>query len=396
MFNRFIERPVLATVISILIVLLGLLGLFTLPVSQYPDIAPPTVVVSANYQGANAEVVLSSVVVPLEEQINGVEDMAYMTSSAGNNGSARISIVFKTGTDPDIAAVNVQNRVARATSALPQEVTRAGVSTFKTQSSNLVIFSLYSEDPAYDQTFLQNYAEINIVPQIKRVSGVGEARAFGQRDYAMRIWLKPDIMATYGLIPSDISVALAEQNIEAAPGQFGAEGNQSFEYVIKYKGRLANSSEFEDVIIRSTDDGQILRLKDVARVELGAQGYGGNSSTNGNPSVGVAVSQTAGSNAQDVIEGTLEILEEASKSFPKGIKYTNLVNANEFLDASISKVVSTLIEAFILVFLVVFIFLQDIRSTLIPAIAIPVAIIGTFFFLNLFGFTINLLKIGRA
>ncbi len=393
MFNRFIERPVLATVISILIVLLGLLGLFTLPVSQYPDIAPPTVVVSANYQGANAETVLSSVVVPLEEQINGVEDMAYMTSSAGNNGSARISIVFKTGTDPDIAAVNVQNRVARATSMLPQEVTRAGVSTFKTQSSNLVIFSLYSEDPAYDQTFLQNYAEINIIPQIKRVSGVGEARAFGQRDYAMRIWLKPDIMAAYGLIPSDISVALAEQNIEAAPGQFGAEGNQSFEYVIKYKGRLANTSEFENVIIRSTGDGQVLRLKDVARIELGAQGYGGNSSTNGNPSVGVAVSQTAGSNAQNVIEGTLEILEEASKSFPKGISYTNLVNANEFLDASISKVVSTLIEAFILVFLVVFIFLQDFRSTLIPAIAIPVAIIGTFFFLNLFGFTINLLTL---
>ncbi len=393
MFNRFIERPVLATVISILIVLLGLLGLFTLPVSQYPDIAPPTVVVSANYQGANAETVLSSVVVPLEEQINGVEDMAYMTSSAGNNGSARISIVFKTGTNPDIAAVNVQNRVARATSMLPQEVTRAGVSTFKTQSSNLVIFSLYSEDPAYDQTFLQNYAEINIIPQIKRVSGVGESRAFGQRDYAMRIWLKPDIMATYGLIPSDISAALAEQNIEAAPGQFGAEGNQSFEYVIKYKGRLANAGEFENVIIRSTGDGQILRLKDVARIELGAQGYGGNSSTNGHPSVGVAVSQTAGSNAQDVIKGTLEILEEASKSFPKGIKYTNLVNANEFLDASISKVVSTLIEAFILVFLVVFIFLQDFRSTLIPAIAIPVAIIGTFFFLNLFGFTINLLTL---
>lgn len=393
MFNRFIRRPVLATVISILIVLLGLLGLITLPVSQYPDIAPPTVVVAASYQGANAETVLSSVVVPLEEQINGVEDMAYMTSSAGNDGSARISVVFKTGTDPDIAAVNVQNRVARANSLLPQEVTRAGVSTFKTQSSNLIIFSLYSEDPAYDQTFLQNYAEINIIPQIKRVTGVGESRAFGQRDYAMRIWLRPDIMASYGLIPSDISAALAEQNIEAAPGQFGAEGNQSFEYVIKYKGRLANTAEFEDIIIRTTADGQILRLKDVARLELGAQGYGGSSTTNGHPSVGVAVSQTTGSNAQEVIEGTLEILDEASKSFPKGIKYTNLVNANEFLDASISKVVKTLIEAFILVFLVVFIFLQDFRSTLIPSIAVPVAIIGTFFFLNLFGFTINLLTL---
>lgn len=393
MFNRFIERPVLATVISIIIVLLGILGLVTLPVSQYPDIAPPTIVVSASYQGANAETVLTSVVVPLEEQINGVEDMAYMTSSAGNNGSARISIVFKTGTDPDIAAVNVQNRVARATSMLPQEVTRAGVSTFKTQSSNLVIFALYSEDPAYDQTFLQNYADINIIPQIKRVPGVGEASAFGQRNYAMRIWLKPDVMASYGLIPSDISAALAEQNIEAAPGQFGEEGDQSFQYVIKYKGRLANTTEFENVIVRAEKGGEILRLKDIARLELGAQGYGGNSSTNGNPSVGVAVSQTAGSNAQVVIEGTLDILDEAAKSFPKGIKYVNLVNANDFLDASINKVVTTLFEAFILVFLVVFIFLQDFRSTLIPAIAVPVAIIGTFFFLNLFGFTINLLTL---
>ena len=393
MFNRFIHRPVLATVISILIILLGLLGLLTLPVSQYPDIAPPTVVVSASYQGANAETVLTSVVVPLEEQINGVEDMAYMSSSAGNDGSARISVVFKTGTDPDIAAVNVQNRVSRATSMLPQEVTRAGVSTFKSQSSNLVIFSLSSANPEYDQTFLQNYAEINIVPQIKRVSGVGEASAFGRRDYAMRIWLKPDIMASYGLIPSDISKALAQQNIEAAPGQFGAEGNQSFQYVIKYKGRLANTTEFENVIIRSTKDGQFLRLKDVARIELGAQAYGGAATTNGDPSVGIAVSQTAGSNAQEVIKGTLKILEESSKDFPKGIEYTLLINANDFLDASISKVVTTLIEAFILVFLVVFIFLQDFRSTLIPAIAVPVAIIGTFFFLNLFGFTINLLTL---
>ena len=393
MFDRFIERPVLATVISILIVLLGALGLITLPVSQYPDIAPPTVVVSASYQGANAEVVLSSVVVPLEEQINGVEDMAYMSSSAGNDGSARISIVFKTGTDPDIAAVNVQNRVARATSQLPQEVTRSGVSTFKTQSSNLIIFSLYSEDPAYDQTFLQNYAEINLVPLIKRVAGVGEARAFGQMDYSMRIWLKPDIMATYGLIPSDISAALAEQNIEAAPGQFGERGQQSFQYTIKYKGRLANTSEFENIVIRSGDDGMLLRLKDIARIELGAMNYATSSTTNGNPSVGVAISQTAGSNAQLVIEGSLDVLEEASKSFPKGIKYLTLVNANDFLDASISKVITTLIEAFILVFLVVFIFLQDFRSTLIPAIAVPVAIIGTFFFLSVFGFTINLLTL---
>lgn len=393
MFNRFIERPVLATVISILIVLLGVLGLFTLPVSQYPDIAPPTIVVSASYQGANAEVVLNSVVVPLEEQINGVEDMAYMNSSAGNDGSARITIVFKTGTDPDIANVNVQNRVARATSLLPQEVTRSGVSTFKTQSSNLIIFSLYSEDPTYDQTFLQNYAEINLVPLMKRVSGVGEARAFGQMDYSMRIWLKPDVMATYGLVPNDISSALAEQNIEAAPGQFGEQGGQSFQYTIKYKGRLADVTEFENIVLRAGGDGQLLRLKDIARVELGAMNYATSSTTNGNPSVGVAISQTAGSNAQDVIEGSLQVLEEAAQTFPKGIKYVTLINANDFLDASINKVITTLIEAFILVFLVVFIFLQDFRSTLIPAIAVPVAIIGTFFFLSLFGFTINLLTL---
>ncbi|HUH18189.1 efflux RND transporter permease subunit [Albibacterium sp.] len=393
MFNYFIERPVLATVISIMIVLLGILGLISLPISQYPVIAPPTVVVSASYQGANADVVLTSVIVPLEEQINGVEDMDYMSSSAGNNGSARISIVFKTGTDPDIAAVNVQNRVARATSQLPQEVTRSGVSTFKSQSSNLVVFALYSDDPTYDQTFLQNYAEINLVPLMKRVSGVGEARAFGQMDYTMRIWLKPDIMSTYGLIPSDISAALAEQNIEAAPGQFGEQGMQSFQYTIKYTGRLKNVTEFENLIIRAGGDGQYLRLKDVAKVELGAMNYATSSTTNGKPSVGVAVSQTAGSNAQEVIEGSLKVLEEASQSFPKGIKYTILVNANDFLDASISKVITTLIEAFILVFLVVFIFLQDFRSTLIPAIAVPVAIIGTFFFLNLFGFTINLLTL---
>lgn len=393
MFNRFIERPVLATVISILIVLLGGLGLLTLPVSQYPDIAPPTIVVSASYQGANAEVVLNSVIVPLEEQINGVEDMAYMRSSAGNDGSARITIVFKTGTDPDIANVNVQNRVARATSLLPQEVTRSGVSTFKTQSSNLIIFSLYSEDPTYDQTFLQNYAEINLVPLMKRVNGVGEARAFGRMDYSMRIWLKPDIMATYGLVPNDISAALAEQNIEAAPGQFGEQGGQSFQYTIKYKGRLADVSEFENIVLRAGNDGQLLRLKDIARIELGAMNYATSSTTNGYPSVGVAISQTAGSNAQEVIEGSLEVLNEAAQNFPKGIKYVNLVNANDFLDASISKVITTLIEAFILVFLVVFIFLQDFRSTLIPAIAVPVSIIGTFFFLSLFGFTINLLTL---
>ena len=393
MFNRFIERPVLSTVISILIVILGVLGLTSLPIAQYPEIAPPTVVVSTSYQGANADVVLSSVVVPLEEQINGVEGMTYMTSSAGNDGSARITINFKLGTNPDLASVNVQNRVARATPLLPQEVTRAGVTTAKTQSSNLIIFSLYSDDPAYDQTFLQNYAEINLVPIIKRVAGVGSATSFGQMEYSMRIWLKPDVMATYGLVPSDISTALAEQNIEAAPGQFGEQGEQSFQYVIKYKGRLKDASEFENVILRSTGSGQLLRLKDIARIELGALNYASNTTTNGEPSVGVAISQTAGSNAKEVIEGSLKVLDDASKNFPKGVHYINLINVNDFLDASIKKVIHTLIEAFVLVFIVVFVFLQDFRSTLIPAIAVPVAILGTFFFLGVFGFTINLLTL---
>jgi HAE1 family hydrophobic/amphiphilic exporter-1 len=393
MFKRFIERPVLSTVISVLIVILGILGLTSLPISQYPDIAPPTVQVSASYQGANADVVLNSVVIPLEEQINGVEGMTYMTSSAGNDGTANITVNFALGTNPDLAAVNVQNRVARASSLLPQEVTRAGVTTAKRQSSNLVIFSLYSDNPAYDQTFLQNYASINLIPQIKRVSGVGDATVFGQMEYSMRIWLKPDVMATYGLVPSDISVALAEQNVEAAPGQFGEQGGQSFQYVIKYSGRLKSADEFSNIVIRSAGNGQLLRLKDIARIEMGALNYSSATRTNGKPSIGVAISQTAGSNAKEVIEGSLKVLNEASKNFPKGIQYVNLVNANDFLDASIEKVIHTLIEAFILVFIVVFLFLQDFRSTLIPAIAVPVAIVGTFFFLGLFGFTINLLTL---
>lgn len=393
MFNRFIERPVLSTVISVLIVILGVLGLISLPVTQYPEIAPPTIVVSTSYQGASADVVLNSVLIPLEEQINGVEGMTYMSSSAGNDGSARITITFKLGIDPDIAAVNVQNRVALATPLLPQEVVRSGVITRKTQSSNLVIFTLYSDNPAYDQTFLQNYADINLVPLIKRVSGVGDAAAFGQMTYSMRIWLKPDVMATYGLVPGDISAALAEQNVEAALGQFGEQGDQSFQYTIKYKGRLKNAEEFRNIVVKAMPNGHILRLKDIARVELGAISYGSSSTTNGKPSVGVAISQTAGSNAQEVIKGSLQVLDNASASFPNGIHYLALFNINDFLSASISKVLITLLIAFILVFIVVFIFLQDFRSTLIPAIAVPVAIIGTFFFLNLFGFTINLLTL---
>ena len=393
MFSKFIDRPVLSTVISIIIVILGVLGLISLPVSQYPEIAPPTVTVSANYQGASAEVVMNSVVIPLEEQINGVEDMTYMTSTSNNDGSASISIYFKLGTNPDLAAVNVQNRVSRATPLLPQEVTRAGVTTSKRQSDNILIFSLYSENPEYDMTFLQNYANINILPKIKRVAGVGEAMIFGQKDYSMRIWLKPDVMGAYGLVPSDITALLAEQNIEAAPGQLGESSKQSFQYTLKYKGRLQNAQEFEDIVVRSTTNGEVLKLGDVAKIELGAVNYASNSLTNGNQSVAIAVAQTAGSNAQEVIEGSLQVLEQSSVNFPKGVNYTTLINANDFLDESITKVIHTLIEAFILVFIVVFIFLQDWRSTLIPAISVPVAIVGTFFFLSLFGFTINLLTL---
>ena len=393
MFKIFIQRPVLSTVISVIIVILGLLGLLALPISQYPDIAPPTVQVSAAYTGANADVVLKSVIIPLEEQINGVENMTYMTSTATNDGSASINIFFKVGTDPDLAAVNVQNRVSRATSLLPQEVTQAGVTVTKSQSSNLLIFSLYSDNPAYDQTFLQNYAKINLVPAIQRVTGVGNATIFGSKDYSMRIWLKPDMMAQYSLVPSDISAALAEQNIEAAPGKFGENGDEAFQYVIKYKGRLTKATEFENIVVKSAGNGQLLRLKDVARVELGSLSYSSNITTNGKPSVGMAISQTPGSNARDVINESKKIIDEAAKDFPKGVNYVYLVDVNENLDASIEKVVHTLIEAFILVFIVVFIFLQDFRSTLIPAIAVPVAIVGTFFFLNLFGFTINLLTL---
>ena len=393
MFKRFIQLPVLSTVISIIIVILGILGLISLPIAQYPDIAPPTVQVSASYTGANADVVLKSVVVPLEEQINGVENMTYMTSTSTNEGTANISIVFKTGTNPDLASVNVQNRVSRATSLLPQEVIRSGVTVTKSQSSNLLIFALYSADPAYNQTFLQNYAKINLVPQIQRVSGVGNTTVFGNKDYSMRIWLKPDIMSQYGLVPADITSALQEQNLEAAPGKFGENGNQSFQYIIKYKGRLSTVEEFENIVIRSTGNGQILRLKDVARVELGSLGYTASIQTNNEPSAGVAISQTPGSNARNVINESKKIIETAAKDFPKGVKYTYLYDANLNLDASIEKVVSTLIEAFILVFIVVFLFLQDFRSTLIPAISVPVAIIGTFFFLGLFGYTINLLTL---
>ncbi|MGN6213350.1 efflux RND transporter permease subunit [Parafilimonas sp.] len=393
MLKTFIERPVLSTVISVILVILGLIGIFTLPITLYPDIAPPTVRVSAFYQGANADVVMKSVIVPLEEQINGVENMTYMTSSAGNDGSAGITIYFKQGTNPDLAAVNVQNRVSRATPLLPAEVTRAGVTTTKQQSSMVMVFGLNSSNKSFDAKFLQNYANINLVPMIKRINGVGDAQAWGTGDYSMRIWLNPNAMAVYGLVPDDITNALAEQNIEAAPGKIGENSNQSFEYVLKYKGRLEKPEEYENIVIRSARNGQLLRLKDVARIELGSLYYNITSLTDGQPSIVLGIFQTAGSNAHEMIGEINRTLDQAAKTFPPGVTKTMIFSADDFLNVSIEKVVETLLEAFVLVFIVVFIFLQDIRSTLIPAIAVPVAIIGTFFFLQLFGFTINLLTL---
>ena len=390
--DRFINRPVLSTVISILIVILGLIGLATLPITQYPDIAPPTVSVRATYTGANAQTVLNSVIAPLEDQINGVENMMYMTSNASNNGSADISIYFKQGTDPDMAAVNVQNRVSMAQGLLPAEVTKVGVTTQKRQTSMLMVFSIYDEKDQYSIEFLENYANINLIPEVKRVSGVGDANVLGQ-DYSMRIWLKPDVMAQYKLIPNDVAAALAEQNIEAAPGQFGERGSQSFQYTIRYKGRLQQPEEFENIVIKALENGEVLRMKDIADIELGRLSYNFNNTVNGHKAVSCIVYQMAGTNATQTISDLEKVLDEASETLPSGLKINIAQSANDFLFASIHEVVKTLIEAFILVFIVVYIFLQDMRSTLIPAIAIPVALIATFFVLKLIGFSINLLTL---
>lgn len=390
--DKFINRPVLSTVISIVIVILGILGLVSLPVTQYPDIAPPTIHVSTTYTGANAQTVLNSVIAPLEEQINGVENMTYMTSTATNTGDASIDIYFKQGTDPDMAAVNVQNRVTKAQGLLPAEVTRVGVITSKRQTSMLMGFSVYSSDDNYDMKFLENYVKINLIPQVQRISGVGDAMILGT-DYSMRIWLKPDVMAQYKLMPGDVTAALAEQNIEAAPGQFGESGNQSFQYVMKYKGRLQTPEEFENIVVRANASGEVLRLKDIARIEMGRLTYGFGNRLNGHPGVMSMIYQTAGSNATQIINDISTLLEKAEKEMPAGVKVEVLLNANDFLFASIHEVIKTLLEAFLLVFIVVYVFLQDFRSTLIPAIAIPVALIGTFFILYLIGFSVNLLTL---
>lgn len=393
MLKTFIERPVLSTVISIIIVILGILGISALPITEYPEIAPPTVQIQANYPGANAQTVLESVIIPIEEQVNGVEGMDYITSTATNTGQATINVVFKQGIDPDIAAVNTQNRVARATPLLPSEVTRSGVVTQKQQTSSLMFVSFYATDDRYDQTFIQNYININVVPQLKRVNGVGDASAFGLRNYSMRVWLDPVKMASYGLVPSDVTAAINEQSLEAAAGQLGENNAEAFQYVIRYSGKYRTQEQYEDIVIKSLDNGQILYLKDVANIEMGAQAYSGISRYNGKPAAAMAVYQTPGSNAQEIINEIKAELTELSKSMPDGMDYVIMFDTNQFLEASISKVITTLIEAFLLVFFVVFIFLQDVRSTLIPLIAVPVSIIGTFFFLNLFGFTINMLTL---
>lgn len=390
--DRFINRPVLSTVISILIVILGCLGLVSLPITQYPDIAPPTIQVSTTYTGANAQTVLNSVIAPLEEQINGVENMDYMSSQATNTGAGSVTITFKQGTDPDMAAVNVQNRVSKAQGLLPVEVTRVGVITQKRQSSMLLIFSISDIKDQYTPEFIENYAKINIIPQVQRVAGVGDAMVMGG-SYSMRIWLQPEKMAEYKLVPSDISGILAEQNIEAAPGNIGEREGQTFQYTLRYKGRLKDPTEFENMVIKSTEDGNIIRLKDVATVEMGRESYAWGGKVNGHKAVSCIVFQTAGSNATQIIKDIEVLLEKCKEDLPNGLEINIAQNANDFLFASIHEVIKTLIEAFILVFIVVYIFLQDFRSTLIPTIAIPVALIGTFFVLYLIGFSLNLLTL---
>ena len=395
MFQRFIERPVLSTVISILLVIVGVLGLTKLPLERFPNIAPPAVLVSAVYPGANAETILRSVTPSLEEAINGVENMTYMTSTASNDGTLGITVYFKQGTDPDQAAVNVQNRVSQATSQLPAEVVQYGITTTKQQNSFIGAMGIYSEDPKkYDQTFVANYAQINIIPEIKRIPGIGSAAIFGGvKDYSMRVWLNPAQMAAYKITPAEVTAAIQDKNLEAAPGRFGERSTEAFEYVIKYKGKLTTAEEYQNIAIRANADGSVLRLKDVARVELGAYSYNSVSNLNGHDGIIIGLIQLSGSNANEIQIAVDKLMEKASKDFPKGIKYNQFYRTKTDLDESINQVEHTLVEAFILVFIVVFLFLQDFRSTLIPAIAVPVAIIGTFFFMSLFGFSVNLLTL---
>ncbi|WP_301196806.1 efflux RND transporter permease subunit, partial [uncultured Duncaniella sp.] len=390
--KRFIDRPILSIVISVVIVVAGLIGLFALAVEQYPDIAPPTVRVSATYSGANAETVQKSVIVPLEEAINGVENMTYMTSTASNTGSGEITIYFKQGSNGDMAAVNVQNSVSTATALLPAEVTKVGVTTRKRQNSTLMVFGLFSPNGTYDETFLTNYMNINIKPGIQRISGVGEVNVMGGA-YAMRIWLKPDVMAQYELVPDDVTAALSSQNIEASTGAIGEDSENVFQYTLKYRGRLEEESEFEEIIIKAFDDGRVLKLKDIADVELGAQSYSYKGFVNGLPGATCMINQISGSNANEIIINIEKYLAQVEKTLPDDVQLVQLMSTKTFLDASIDKVVETLLEAIVLVVLVVYFFLQNPRSTLIPTISIFVSLIGTFAVLYIAGFSINLLTL---
>ncbi len=388
----FIDRPILSCVVSVIILMLGVIGLSNLPMEQYPDIAPPTIFVSATYTGANAETVQKSVIAPLEEAINGVENMTYMTSTATNTGSASITVYFKQGTDPDMATINTKNRVSEAEGLLPAEVTKIGVTVEKRQNSMVKILALYSEDDSYDQNFINNYFKINVEPRLSRISGVGNVMVMGS-DYAMRVWLNPLVMAQYGLVPSDVISVLGEQNIEAATGTLGEDSENTFQYTLKYRGRYETAEEFGNMVVKSLSSGEVLRLKDIATVELGSQSYAYNSQIAGHPGATCMISQTAGSNANEIIEEVDALVEEISKDLPKGLVLTDLMSTKDFLDASINEVVKTLIEAIILVILVVYFFLQSIRSTIIPSVSIIVSLVGTFAFLYVAGFSLNLLTL---
>lgn len=390
--KTFIDRPILSGVISAAIVIVGLIGLSQLPIEQFPDIAPPTVRVSATYTGANAETVMKSVITPLEEQLNGVENMMYMTSTATNTGSASISVYFKQGTDPDMSVVNVQNRVASAQGLLPAEVTKSGITVRKRQNNSLKAISLYSSDDSYDANFLTNYIKINIEPRLSRIAGVGDVNIWGA-SYSMRIWLDPQRMAQYGLMPSDITTVLAEQNVESPTGTLGAESANTFQYVLKYRGRYEEEEDYGNLIIKSLPNGDVLRLKDVARIEMGAENYAMLSETSGHPGANCMMAQTSGSNANETIKEIDKVTADISASLPKGMVLTDITSTKDFLDASIANVVETLLIAIILVVLVVYLFLHDLRATLIPSLAIIVSLAGTFAFLNVVGFSLNLLTL---
>ena len=364
--RTFIDRPILALVISISILIVGVIGLVNLPVEQFPEIAPPTVSVSTSYTGANAETVQKSVIVPLEEALNGVENMMYMNSSATNTGSARITIYFRQGTDPDMATVNVQNRIASAQGLLPAEVTRSGVNVRKRQTSNIKALALYSPDDSFDENFLSNYLKINIEPRLSRIAGVGEVNVMGA-DYSLRIWLDPNKMASYGLVPSDITQVLSEQNLEAPTGTLGAESDNTFQYVLKYRGRYEEEPDFENMVIRSLPNGEVLYLKDVAKIELGSRSYTYIGEVNGHPGANCMIAQTSGSNANEIIEEIDKEVAEIAKTLPKGMEIVDLMSTKDYLDASIKNVIKTLVEAIILVILVVYVFLQSFRSTFIQS-----------------------------